>query len=273
MILQFCLRLAAIAALAGALVLATGQLAMAQAGPEDMSDVISVEVLPGWRAADGTHVAALRVSLRPGWRTYWRTAGSGGIAPQFDWSRSGNVAQVAAAWPTPQIFRQGDYISIGYTEGFVLPLIVTPTDQGRAMDLQGDLNLGVCAEICLPAQLAVGAALPDVGQPDASIHAAMLDRPRRLSTDAHCTVVASKDGAILSGVLDLPFLGGTEAVVFELDDQDLWVTDATVERDGDQLRATSELMATTGGAVDLDTGNVRMTVIGASGAVELRGCL
>lgn len=36
-----------------------------------------------------------------GWHGYWRTPGDAGIAPIFDWSRSGNVASASVSWPAP----------------------------------------------------------------------------------------------------------------------------------------------------------------------------
>ena len=51
------------------------------AGPPE--DVVQIEVLPGWQTASGTQMAALRLTLAPGWKTYWRAPGEGGIPPAF----------------------------------------------------------------------------------------------------------------------------------------------------------------------------------------------
>ncbi|MCB1329838.1 MAG: hypothetical protein KDK28_10515, partial [Maritimibacter sp.] len=48
----------------------------ALAGPDLHAEV---DVLPGWRQADGTHMAALRITLDEGWKTYWRAPGEAGI--------------------------------------------------------------------------------------------------------------------------------------------------------------------------------------------------
>ena len=39
------------------------------AGPAD--GVVELEVLPGWRTDNGTHMAGLQLSLADGWKTYW----------------------------------------------------------------------------------------------------------------------------------------------------------------------------------------------------------
>ena len=58
----------------GALAAAT----LAAATPARALDVVSGEILPGWRHADGAHLAGLRLTLDPGWKTYWRAPGDAG---------------------------------------------------------------------------------------------------------------------------------------------------------------------------------------------------
>ena len=41
----------------------------------------------------GDHMAALRIRLADGWKTYWRSAGRGGDSrPVLNWQGSGNLA-------------------------------------------------------------------------------------------------------------------------------------------------------------------------------------
>ncbi|TFL17341.1 protein-disulfide reductase DsbD domain-containing protein [Jannaschia formosa] len=258
-----------------AIALASGLLcASAGAGEaqswDDVSQVISVAPVAGWRAEPGRHVAGLRISLEPGWKTYWRSAGSAGIAPRMDWGTSENVEAVTPAWPTPGLFWQDGDLSIGYDDDFILPLIVA-TGEGAAR-LGGRLDLGVCAAVCLPVQVEVEVALPPGGAEDEALIAALADRPRRLPLQADCTTRPTPDGIALTGAVDLPSLGGTETVVFEPADPALWVTDSVVSRQGERITGSSELMAGGGNPVTLDRSRIRITVIGAHGAVELAGC-
>lgn len=243
----------------------------APAQPRDAADLIAVEVLPGWRDSRATHVAGLRVTLRPGWKTYWRRAGELGIAPRLDWRRSRGVVAVTPLWPTPVVFRDRGALSIGYDRSFVLPLEVRVARGGGPARLAGRLDLGVCAEVCVPVTLDVDARLPAGGRPDPAIRAALRDRPREVRARADCTLRPTDKGVAITGTMEVAPLGGREAVVFELPDPSLWVTDATVSREGRMLRATSEIMGGDRG-VAVDRRRVRITVIGGAGAVELRGC-
>ncbi|MEO0999402.1 MAG: hypothetical protein AAFW69_02170, partial [Pseudomonadota bacterium] len=41
----------------------------------------AAELLPGWVEEDGSLIAALSIDLAPGWKTYWRAPGEGGLPP------------------------------------------------------------------------------------------------------------------------------------------------------------------------------------------------
>ena len=82
--------LACAATLGAAMLLPTGASAQGRVD----SPVVAAEILPGWTSASGTRIAALHLTLTPGWHTYWRIPGEAGIAPRFDWGRSQNVASV-----------------------------------------------------------------------------------------------------------------------------------------------------------------------------------
>lgn len=242
----------------------------ARAQISDVSQVISVEVMPGWRRADGTHVAGLRFRLAPGWKTYWRSAGSAGISPQMDWRGSTGVRSVTPAWPTPSVFKQGDSLSIGYDDDFVLPLLIAPS--GGTAELRGRLDIGVCAEVCLPARMEVVATLPSAGAQDAAIENALRDRPRRVQARARCLLRPIEDGFGITGQIEVPAQGSDEAVVFEMANAEVWITDAAVTRRGDRIDATAQMLLSGNRAFAVDRSRMRMTVIGSRGAVEIMGC-
>lgn len=244
--------------------------APAQAQGGDVSGAITVEVMPGWRRADGVHVAGLKVSLKPGWKTYWRSAGSAGISPQMDWRASRNLRSVTPAWPTPMVFRQGGSLSIGYDDDFILPLLIAPSN-GEA-SLRGQLNIGVCAEVCLPAQVEIDAVLPSGGRPDPQIEAALRKRPRQVQANARCLLRPIENGFAITGQIEVPSQGPLEAVVFEMQNRNVWITDAAVTRRGGRIDGVSQMLMAGGRPFAVDRSQMRMTVIGDRGAVEVVGC-
>src|SRR5690606_16306285 len=126
----------------------------------------------------GTHMAALRVTLASGWKTYWRAPGDAGIPAQFDWSESDNLGAVALHWPTPSVFHQNDMTSVGYHNQVVIPIELTPRRSGGPIALSAQIEMGVCEDICIPVSVRVSAVLPATPtRPDARIRAALADRP------------------------------------------------------------------------------------------------
>ena len=142
------------------------------------SEHARVEILPGWRAADGSHVAALRIALDDGWKTYWRAPGEAGSPPSFDGSGSQNLARVEVHWPVPEVVSSNGMTTLGYHGELVLPFAAVPVDPDADIVLAGDLALGICHDVCMPMQAEVDAVLPlGVTAEDHRIAGALLARP------------------------------------------------------------------------------------------------
>ncbi len=246
----------------------------AVAGPFD--DLATVEVLPGWRAANGDHIAGLRITLEEGWKTYWRAPGDAGIPPQFSFTGSDNITSVTPHWPVPQIFDQNGMRSIGYTDSVVVPITVASADTDAPIQISGDLHIGVCEDICIPVSLSFNAMLPVTGSRDTSITAALIDRPLS-EAEANvgavtCAIAPISDGLRVTTAIDLPATGTSEVVVIETADPLVWVSEADVARTGDRLLATVDMVHTSGVAFALDRSAMRITVLGSQSAVDIRGC-
>jgi DsbC/DsbD-like thiol-disulfide interchange protein len=101
---------------------------------------------------DGTNWwAGLAMDLQPGWKTYWRVPGDGGIAPDIK-ATGDNVAAQQVHFPLPHRFEDAAGTTIGYKEQVVFPLALTPQNANQAMAVNVKSFLGVCDEVCIPAQ-------------------------------------------------------------------------------------------------------------------------
>ncbi len=241
------------------------------ANPENA--VLDAALLEGWTTDSGTRMAAFSVTLAPGWKTYWRTPGDAGIPPLFDWSASENLAAVRYHWTTPDVFRTAGYLTIGYHDGMMLPVEVTPVDPTQPMILRATVDMGVCSDICLPATLQVDTVLTAAGVNNPAIKAALRARPQVADTGhVTCAVDPTSNGLRLTATIDLPAQGRDETVVFESGIADVWASEATSARAGGILTASAELVAPSGAPFALNRSGVVLTVIGDGQAVELRGC-
>ncbi len=244
-------------------------------GATTQDEVLQAVLLPGWQQADGARMVALRLDLAPKWKTYWRAPGDAGIPPAFDWSASDNLRAVRYHWPRPTVFTTNGMRTIGYHDRLVLPMEVIPRDPSLPVVLRGRVDLGICKDICMPAAVEVTARLEGRGAADATIRAALDDRPRSgreagLSAIA-CAVEPSKRGLNLTARMALPPVGADEAVVFEAG-PDIWVDETATRRQGGELTAMAEMIADDRAPFALDRSAVTVTVIGPDRAVEIRGC-
>ena len=272
-------RLPSALAPAFALIMAMGGAALplaAKAGPTTQDEVLQARVLTGWQQADGSRMAALRLDLAPGWKTYWRSPGEAGIPPQFDWSASVNVKTVRLHWPAPVVFESNGLRSIGYRDQLVLPVEVTPVDPAKPVRLVAGVDLGICQDICLPASVVLDTSIEGKGAPDRMIEAALKARPRSAReaglAGIRCKVEPIADGLRLSADLGLPQQGKSETVAFETSDRTIWVSESVAARRGATLTASAELVAPSAQPFALDRSGIILTVISERGAVEVRGC-
>ena len=255
-----------------ALLLSTGL-----AAGQTASDVVRLELLPGWRQADGTHMAGLRISLAPGWKTYWRAPGAAGIPPSFDWEDSENLAAAQPHFPVPDVFRLNGVRTIGYGDSVVFPLAFRPRDEGQPISLSARVSLGVCETICIPFEARIEATLPaGTGGGEAAIRAALSDTPLTAAEagveGVGCHVAPIRDGLRLTATLEMPSLGRDETTVVELSDPSIWVSEIEASRQGGRLTAAADLVPPEGAPFALDRSSLRFTVLADGRAVEVRGC-
>lgn len=238
---------------------------------------VQAQILQGWVQPDGSRVAALQLTLAPGWKTYWRAPGDAGIPPQFDWRRSRNLAGVAIDWPTPVVFDQGGMQAIGYTNHVVLPLRLMPKDKGSAVELDVTVDMGVCKDICVPEQLHLTGTLDTTdAKPQPVIVAALAEQPYSGAdvgmTSATCTLRPTRKGLEITTTLTLPDAGGREVVVIEPGRDGLWVSPTDSQRKGNRLTAQADIIANDSAMLALDRSAIRITVLGRDHAVDIRGC-
>jgi DsbC/DsbD-like thiol-disulfide interchange protein len=245
---------------------------------QSMDPITSARVLPGWRLADGTHMAALELRLAPGWKTYWRAPGDIGIPPRFDWRGSHNLGGVEVEWPTPERIDQGGTTTIGYHGTVILPLRVLAQRGTHDIALDGAVDIGVCRDVCIPMTVRLSADLPAAAAPrDARIVAALADRPLTAAEagvrQVRCIITPGEKGGLhLRAELSLPSPGGSETAVIEASDPNIWIAQPRIARQGDTFVAETQMAHVEGRPFALDRSGIRITILGLGRAVDIKGC-
>jgi len=266
--------------LTGALTAATLTLgATAPAEAEFMGrsadDVVQVSLMQGWRLSETRHMAAIRIDLAPGWKTYWRAPGEGGVPTELRLTQGEGITGMAIHWPRPEVFFANGMRSIGYRDDVILPLEFAVSDSGE-IEIEGRLDLGVCLDVCMPITLDLAGLLPDLDTRDTAIGSALSDRPLTAGEagagHATCAVQPIADGLQVTVTTTLPPVGNDETVVVEHADPMIWVSEASTRREGNRVIAVADVVPPDAGPFALNRSDLRITVIGSRMAVELDDC-
>jgi suppressor for copper-sensitivity B len=157
---------AAALAIGVAAAFAVGSAARAETGAWADSAHVRARLVSGVSATgtSETVTLGLEIKLEPGWKTYWRAPGEGGLPPRFDWGGSANLAGIAVSWPAPKRFEIGGMESVGYASHVILPLEARLARPGESLSLKLALRYAVCREICMLVEANLALDLPSAAQ-------------------------------------------------------------------------------------------------------------
>ncbi len=91
-----------------------------------------------------------QVSLKDGWKTYWRSPGEAGLPPRWDWNKVENINNIAVKWPLPKLMQLFDMDTYVYYHEVILPIEVTVKDENAPVSVALGLDYMICSDICVP---------------------------------------------------------------------------------------------------------------------------
>lgn len=100
------------------------------------------------RGQDGRVALGLRLTLKPGWHTYWRNPGDSGEPPTLRLSTPQGAAAALVGWPVPERIDVGGIISYGH-HGDTL-FVARATLPAGATRIEADATWLVCEKVCVP---------------------------------------------------------------------------------------------------------------------------
>jgi suppressor for copper-sensitivity B len=117
----------------------------------------------------------LDITLKPGWKTYWRSPGDAGFPPELKFDGSENVAAAVLQYPTPHRFELFGLQTFGYKDQVVYPIAVKPQHPGEPVKLRAHLRYLVCEQVCIPYDADLALDIP-AGPAQPSDQAALVNR-------------------------------------------------------------------------------------------------
>lgn len=113
----------------------------------------------GTITADGKTLVALETRMPETTKTYWRVPGQAGLPTEVDLAGSTGVTGHSQLWPYPQRHQQDGLLDYVYFGNTVLPIELQVS--GDAPEVKLEATMGICSEICVPAQAAFTLPLKD----------------------------------------------------------------------------------------------------------------
>lgn len=126
---------------------------LAQSIKQSSNEEVDVEILVGEYTKEHL-VLGVNFKLKNGWKMYWKNPGNAGFPPEITWAKSKNISGTKLLWPFPK----RDVISVPglslesylYQNEVLFPIYITPKNASENIDLDIDINFGVCKQTCIP---------------------------------------------------------------------------------------------------------------------------
>jgi thiol:disulfide interchange protein DsbD len=111
--------------------------------------------------AGDTVLAGVRLTMQPGWHTYWKNPGAAGKATEIKWQLPPGVTAGEIQWPVPEKMPPLEVTTYAYEKEVVLlvPLKLEANLPPGTLNLAAKVSWLECNESCIPAGADVQAAL------------------------------------------------------------------------------------------------------------------
>lgn len=180
-----------------------------------------------------THVKGLlTVELKPGWKTYWRSPGEGGVAPKISWPEG---VTDSWSWPVPSRFDISGMTTQGYHDKVTIPIVL---DGVKSDALNGTLTLSTCSNVCLLTDYPLHL---DFTQPvdegfRSAFEQAMRAVPGTSGVSADLSAWLSGDKLVITGTTDVKW--DNPGIYFDPLEGDILPGEPAIKHDGNTLRVT-----------------------------------
>ena len=156
-------------------------------GPWLDRDIVKMRLISAVEAheAQDSLLLGLEVKLKDDWKTYWRTPGDAGLAPQIFLDPLAMAgAKASISFPVPKRFSLFDLDTFGYGRAVIFPIDLKLGSPLQAYDIKMMIDMLVCDDICVPVQgplslsLAKGLPRPSIYHQELAKIAALIPKSR-----------------------------------------------------------------------------------------------
>lgn len=132
--------------------------ATAESGP---ATTVSLHLAVAEAPPGANITAAVKLTMKAGWHTYWRNPGESGLATTVDWTLPKGITAGPIQWPPPEIYvAEGMTTYVFHDEVWLLvPLKLASDLAPGAVELKAAVSWLECKVACVPGDASVSATL------------------------------------------------------------------------------------------------------------------
>ncbi len=130
-------------------------------------------------AAGSTLQVGILLKHKPEWHTYWKTTGDTGYPTAAEWTLPEGWVAGEILWPTPKVFKIGDFINYGYEGDVLLPVRISVPENavtGSTYPIKTTVSWLMCQDQCVPGSAQLTLNVPVVAAPEATAHSDLFTR-------------------------------------------------------------------------------------------------
>jgi DsbC/DsbD-like thiol-disulfide interchange protein len=129
----------------------------------------------------------IRMTMDPGWHTYWKNPGESGLATSVDWGLPSGLSAGEIGWPLPgKTVESGDVLTYGYAHENMLLVRMSPSPvlkPGSRLTVKAKVSWLECEKTCVPGEASVELTLPVLPDDPAADHILLFQKYRGLIPD------------------------------------------------------------------------------------------
>jgi thiol:disulfide interchange protein DsbD len=121
----------------------------------------------------------LRMTMDPGWHTYWKNAGEAGLPPEISWTLPGGIKAGEILWPLPHKYLEsGDVLTYGYEKEnmLLIPMTADASLSSSEVVIKADVSWLECELVCIPGSGSASITLPVEKQDPSADNAEIFER-------------------------------------------------------------------------------------------------
>lgn len=106
--------------------------------------------------------AVIKISMKPGWHTYWQNPGDTGLAPQVKWDLPKDFIVSPLQYSSPTRFTYQGIVSFGYENNAYFVAKITPPTivTESSVSLKAKVNWLLCKDSCIPQEAVLSLGIP-----------------------------------------------------------------------------------------------------------------